>query len=413
LLKILKNDVYFFIILFLFFTFKNIFIWKTLPLIPLTGLIIIFIMGFILKNEIINFVKSLNKLHHVIILITIIILCINFYISQYKIFFIKSVVKYFTFILLTLIFVIIKKQNYKNFIISWFIIIELFGICENFFYKQLKPILFYIDQFGVREYPKITSIFIHHNIFGVFCAIVGAYSLINLFSIKNNHIKILSIIAIITSIYGIILSTSKNALLSFLIATIIYSLLRGDINTKIILLIIFIFLLGGIYFTCKNSRIVAYRLGKALPAPIKIYKNQKLKIKDFYPKFKSGLNGRERFWQIGLNLFKKSPYFGIGIGQFRLKNKINKRYNLHNLYVQMLVEGGIFLFLIFIFYIIYFLIKFYPSIYYSIYIAILVSICFDNFFDYSFLWNIFASWIFSEIIFNINQKNVSTRSYSN
>ncbi len=299
--------------------------------------------------------------------------------------------------MLTIIFVITKRKDFKLFIIIFFILIELFGITELFFYKDLKKFLMIIDQFGFKQYPKITGIFIHYNIFGVISSLIGIYCFITFFSENKITIKILSIICLILSFWGIILSTSRNGLFSFFIGMFTFSFLKTNLRTRLISLVLLIILILSLIFAIKKNKNFAYRLGRAFPAAIKIYNNKKLRIKDFIPNFNKGLSGRQNIWKKGFQLFKKHYLFGIGIGQFRLENKINRTFNVHNLYFQMLIESGIFFAIIFYFYIIFFLIKFSTSIYYPIYISILFVIIFDNFFDYSFLFNIFTAWFISEI----------------
>lgn len=64
------------------------------------------------------------------------------------------------------------------------------------------------------------------------------------------------------------------------------------------------------------------------------------------------LNGRTAIWQSGISALKESPYLGVGIGSFK---EVSAAYSIyekenssHNSYLTILVETGIFGFIIFI-----------------------------------------------------------------
>lgn len=58
------------------------------------------------------------------------------------------------------------------------------------------------------------------------------------------------------------------------------------------------------------------------------------------------LNGRSKFWEQSIALFKKSPFFGVGWGRYR--ELTGMKFNGHNVYLQLLAETGIVGFILFV-----------------------------------------------------------------
>ena len=85
-----------------------------------------------------------------------------------------------------------------------------------------------------------------------------------------------------------------------------------------------------------------------------------------YNLFVSGnlFNGRLRFWSLSLELFLQNPLFGIGWGQFQMisactASTLHAVAHVHNVYLQLLCESGIFGFL---FYVCWFIFSYYKTI---------------------------------------------------
>ena len=53
--------------------------------------------------------------------------------------------------------------------------------------------------------------------------------------------------------------------------------------------------------------------------------------------------GRDKLYQIALELFDKAPFYGVGFGQYRAYslNYYSKEYGAHNIYLQLMAELGI------------------------------------------------------------------------
>ena len=67
---------------------------------------------------------------------------------------------------------------------------------------------------------------------------------------------------------------------------------------------------------------------------------------------------RYKYIKLGIDIFKKNPVFGVGMGNARLfvANNYGHDSYLHNNYVELLADGGVFGFIIY-YYIYYIIIK--------------------------------------------------------
>ncbi len=106
------------------------------------------------------------------------------------------------------------------------------------------------------------------------------------------------------------------------------------------------------------------------------------------------LNDRWHLWQQGLQLWQQHRWLGIGPGAYRaLHDQDRQQRNLHNFYLQTLVEKGIIGLLLLTIWLLFIMRQAYRQGHFIILAAILSSLVFDNYLDYSFAWVIIMSWL--------------------
>ncbi|MFQ6793943.1 MAG: O-antigen ligase family protein [Thomasclavelia sp.] len=243
-------------------------------------------------------------------------------------------------------------MNYKDylFIFNFF---KLISIClavsiivqafiPDVFYEFAKKWFYYSNQYEQVVYlgtyvKQYSGIFYEVSFSAVILAVGILIQYIDIIYIKKNIIK--KIICIIALYFSIILTGKRSFILivPFLMLVLYfiynYNSNRISLSTIVISMIILFFLfwkLDDILSTVINI------LGKNTTNGIE-------------------LSSRERFWELGLNMFKSNPIIGQGINSydifFNQSGIRNIQYEFagaHNSYIQLLAETGIIGFLLYL-----------------------------------------------------------------
>jgi O-antigen ligase len=134
----------------------------------------------------------------------------------------------------------------------------------------------------------------------------------------------------------------------------------------------------------------------------KISQHKTLELRDFIPKIPCTLTlppgekrSRLKMWRKAVELWRESPWFGIGLGQYNIVSSFGWKHTAHNLYLSILCEGGIFAFLSWIVLMYRFCKQWWSSYMMAVVVTIAVASCFENLFTGSFAWILTCSWIFA------------------
>lgn len=255
---------------------------------------------------------------------------------------------YFKLLVLIMYFIVgysLYRLNYSKKILKFFsigtIIICLISILYFIFrFSFYRDIFFYGNERfrGLMNDPNYFSII----------QLAGLTYFLRNSEIKAKY-RILSILLLGFSIF---FSGSKTGFISMIIYFFIYfmSKLKNKKIEKVFFLLIIIILiipLAMIIFI-EYYTIIRDTMTKWLPVTQRIFAI----FDDFGKAFSSDGSIRLQVWLISLKLLEKSPILGIGIGTYVDLSKFLYNYGMvaHNTYLQIIVEWGVILFFISMFY---------------------------------------------------------------
>lgn len=227
-------------------------------------------------------------------------------------------------------FIPVKKINIK--LVKWSMIFA--GIIASLLLFFLPTASSYSDE-GRRTIILLGST-IDPNILASII-LLGVHLSLEFFFNKQCRL-LLTILIFGVQLLGVLYTGSRGALIAFVIGTLIEFLYRFGGERK---------------QRGKNFRILI--LGATLLAGIVLILPENLTEARFSKETLLGLNelslgshNRYTIWQHGLELFVKKPIFGYGCGNFfSAIETVYIQCASHNLYVLLLVEGGIIGFIIF------------------------------------------------------------------
>lgn len=268
----------------------------------------------------------------------------------------KYIVRHLSFILLPLVFLTIRpftKKEYE-FIIKVYIyaVTAVFIIC--FFNACYRQYIFtnqggHFNWYFFYRYDFL-EIFEQHPTYTSMYALLALSFILN--SSKSffitNWIRVLFILIQVISIvlYGSRIAYIILFLLFFAYA--VSSLKNRSKNEIIKASLIYLIILVGIIFTSWNIPIVKERILFTFGYQQDYEFNNQDIIKDNTPEEQ----GRLLIWKDAVELIKEKPLFGYGTGSNKiiLQKKyrenghllfLNKKYNSHNTYLDLLLIGGI------------------------------------------------------------------------
>lgn len=166
-------------------------------------------------------------------------------------------------------------------------------------------------------------------------------------------IELLSLLSAVYMTYLVVTKGSRGAVLSIviLLMTIIYIKITQKLKERTLLLYPLLFLLCSsfiVYIISKSTKILYWAYNFLLNQGIEVVAI----IKTINTLERDGLigvlNARDRLYIIAFEMIKDSPIIGNGVGSYGEKGYATHVYP-HNLFIQLLVEGGLFLFIPFVF----------------------------------------------------------------
>ena len=183
----------------------------------------------------------------------------------------------------------------------------------------------------------LTGLFSNQNYTGCWISLVICFALALSLNYKNYSLKkYFGYFITITSLFALILTSSRNAFLNTLLTLVLYLQTLKSLYILIgFFFIFFILLISNQYNIFNNYLTNLYSL---LPEII-AKKLEIISFKDFssYP--------RLEIWGISLSLVKEKLLFGYGIGEFKdlylLKGGIYKAQHSHNLFLNLTLSYGL------------------------------------------------------------------------
>lgn len=204
-------------------------------------------------------------------------------------------------------------ERSMGWVVSWNLLIGVFGILDFVFFQMgvVSPIRDYFHSY------KVDSFYASPNIYGVMASFCLIYLLggVKFFSFKFSDVAKIILLTV-----SVVLSTSTMAM-GLVLLFLMYKLLQNIAFYKLV----------GVFFVLITSLIL---LGVYVGV-------------DNMP-IQSILNKRLELWVESFNMWSKSPFFGIGTGNFQILNDVEfdgvstkGEFGLHSLFLWLIVETGI------------------------------------------------------------------------
>ena len=210
-------------------------------------------------------------------------------------------------------------------------------------------------------YPgKIHSVFQGTTIYGPFAALTAIGLGLSALKMKNQDpgIRFATGAAAIIAAAGCLLCPCRTGLITFF-AGFFISLLFLPAKIKSAGVILCLLFVMGIHVAAYNNKFMRYKLGKNLPYIVKLTRPSTIKISDF----KIRINApRLKIFRRAVELWKTSPWIGIGPGQFNIRSGFKWTIHTHNVYLGILCENGLMTFIPLILLFLWLLVKFWGSI---------------------------------------------------
>lgn len=316
----------------------------------------IFVLPFlILIFSILYTANTQHGMSSLIKMVSFIIFPFIFYLNS-EFFSTKQIYKILYFFVFS-VFIIITYQSIQVILNYTFITdnITLLEIKSNGFSALNEISENKIDQIKIRRFRSfiIEISNTHTTYLGLWICFSIFFLGSELKKIKQNSLKSLIIVLIIILIFWLYLISARMPLLSLLISSLLTVIIFSDFSRIKLLkfgLILFAFLIAGLSFNNPISIRVKeyYDTGLTLLEP-----NSNMSA------FNSS-NVRNGIYYCDLKLIKKSPFFGVGVGD--IQDELNKcyseelgakvyswqQYNTHNQYAFFWISSGVIGFLLFV-----------------------------------------------------------------
>ena len=291
------------------------------------------------------------------------------------------------------------------------IVVHVIPLWQTWHYDSTRLVLNYTLSMDMRyQYVlNVSSVLSILTIYGPFAAVCAIYFWGRVFMMQSHgwYRYGESLVAVLATI-GALISGSRGGFLSLFsgLLALFWYIPRG-VKWWIsgLLLVSIITLHGFALWDPYTGR----KVGQVLPYVNKIRQHEPIELKDFVPKITAHLSrkgGRWEHWKKAFELWRGSPWFGIGLGQFNILSPFGWQHTVHNLYLNILCEGGIFVFISWIVLMYRYCKRWRSSYMMAVVVTIAVASCFENLFTSSFAWIVTCSWIFA----HASQKQTCTAS---
>jgi len=290
-------------------------------------------------------------------------------------------------------FLFLLKENNKGYVVLLLLLlaVNLIPWWQRFDYDSIRPFIRYTLGWHLSQVSSVLRI---ASIYGPFAAICAVFFLGRAFyGNRVKSIRCLEGLVSLSAAAGVLLSSSVTGLLGLFVG--VFVLFWRMIRKKSILIIASISAVIVFHVFVIQDSEKASTIGSVLPYIQKMYEHKKVELADFVPNISSkALSERPRIWQRAFSLWQQSPWFGIGPGQYNLESEFGWVTNVHNVYLNILTECGLLVFIPFCFLLGRFIYKMrFNDCLMPVLISILAISFFENLFDKSFPWILMCSWI--------------------
>ena len=301
----------------------------------------------------------------------------------------------YSFLIISFFLFLLKDGN-KGYVILlvFLLIVNLIPWWQRYDYDSIKPFIRYTLAGNLFD---VSSVLRMKNIYGPFAAICAVFFLGKAFcENREKPIRLLEGVVALCASFGVVLSSSGAGLVGLFVGltAIFWRKLK---NKKILIITGIIAVIVFHVFVMRDSRKDS-TIRAVLPYIQKLHDCEKVEAEDFIPNLSSrALSKRPQIWTRALLLFRDSPWLGIGLGQYNvghIGSKFDWVTNVHNVYLNILAECGLLVFIPFCILLGRFIYRVRSNdTIMPVLISILVMSIVDNIFDKSFPWILMCSWI--------------------
>ena len=280
------------------------------------------------------------------------------------------------------------------------IVVHIIPLWQTWNYDSTRLVLGYTLSMDMRyrNIINISSVLSIMTIYGPFAAVCAIYFWGRVFAMQSHgwYRYGEGLVAVLATI-GALLCGSRGGLVSLFsgLLVLFWFIPRGRRWWLPGLLLASVISLHG--FIIWNPY-VGRKVGQVLPYVNRIRQHESIELKDFVPRIKATLSRKGSRWKHfkkAVELSWESPWFGIGLGQFNILSSFGWKHTVHNLYFNILCEGGIFVFIPWIVLVYRYCKQWRSSYMMAVVVTIAVASCFENLFTSSFAWILTCSWIFA------------------
>mgnify|MGYP001089878111 CR=1 FL=1 len=232
-------------------------------------------------------------------------------------------------LLLTLYFT--GKIIVRNFAVNK--LLRIIVILNTFFILTSSLIIFIFDIQIYSRFMFVSTISTDPN----FSAYILVYSFISSLYLLYHEKKVIYIATSIILFVFAIFTWSRSILIAIILMLVLlillnYKSIRASLNSYKKYVLIFTFMISIVFFTNIGALIEIFRLEYILD-----------------------LSGRTIIWSQIIEIFSENPFFGIGMDSFRFSfpiiyEGVLKHYSAHNTFLEILVGGGLFVLIPYIFF---------------------------------------------------------------
>ncbi len=307
----------------------------------------------------------------------------------------------------------------------------LYGIMQALGF-ELFWVLDISKEFGARP----VSTFGNPNFLASFVLLFLPYSILLFLQAKNKQENLISSFIVLVLSLFLMISGTRSSWLGLLVCGLIFFIFIKEFRKIFVNKFIKIFILFLVFCACSFGLVAGLKNGgNSVPGARISEVKQVFSLKTFSLQSQhliQPLHQRLMMWHCALDNFKNSPIIGRGVNSFQLNypycqgkliaknpalDKMNMQANnAHNEYLEILSDGGLISFVVYLFLLILFFKTFRKKIktldkeekyFYFVLMSGLVSVLIDNLFNIT-LRTLLVSFAFWFILSSVN--NLSTKS---
>lgn len=281
------------------------------------------------------------------------------------------------------------------FVLFLFILINAVAIWEYFDFPSVKPLLDAALRSDSYKRGSISSLFPGTTGYGPWAAVAGIFFLLRfLHKMSAKTFGWLELACAAVCIAGALLAGSRTGLVGLGIGLVAVFFAVSS-KRKIYIGVIGITAVIVIHVIAFNHSFVARKVGTFLPYFKHIQSPENISWpRDFVPVMDSDLmHSRILRWQTAIKLFKQHPFTGIGLGQYNIKSGYGWEQNAHNVFLNILAEGGVILFVSVFGFILLFALRKKNAILLIVLLVLGVMGIFEHPYDHSLPWNLTTAWM--------------------